>query len=169
MKNEIYGVVYQTTNTANNMKYIGSTTNLKNLGVYYFGSYFHHNGGVKFFGGRKNLKVKVLKECYSKEQLEKYEEHFISIADASNREDFYNKSHHGRGGFSFGHSNNKWLGKKHKETETQCMQCGNLFMGKKKALFCGQKCSDKNRYLRNRNTKYFSRDSGKTATNTFMN
>ncbi len=100
----IYGIVYKATNLNNNKKYIGQTTttisNRKNNHL--TESKSKKRGCPLFFNalrknGIKNFKWETISECYSREDLDKSEEFWITYYKTTNRDKGYNIHSGGRG------------------------------------------------------------------------
>lgn len=91
------GYIYITTNTLNNMKYIGK----HHAGVFepdrYLGSNKHLLASIKKHG-RDYFRCELLQECSSEEELNKAEQYWINLYDAVASPSFYNIAYGGEGG-----------------------------------------------------------------------
>lgn len=101
-----YGYIYMTTNLLNGRRYIGQHHSDK-LDENYFGSGSVISKAVKKYG-KDSFKVDLLEWCYSKEDLDKKEQYYISEYMANIDRDFYNIA---KGGSSFNCSGYKIIHK----------------------------------------------------------
>lgn len=92
----MYGYIYLTTNLINDKKYIGKKKSKYFLENKYLGSGKILNQAIKKYG-RHNFKTELLKECFSKEELDKEEKYFINKYDAVRSKEFYNLGKGGEG------------------------------------------------------------------------
>lgn len=90
----MYGYIYLTTNSITNKIYIGQKKSNKFLGDRYFGSGKHLKESVKTYG-KESFNVKMLCECFSKEELDEKEIYYISIYNSTDPSIGYNISHGG--------------------------------------------------------------------------
>ena len=101
-----YGYIYMTTNLLNGRRYIGQHHSDK-LDENYFGSGSVISKAVKKYG-KDSFKVDLLEWCYSKEDLDKKEQYYISEYMANIDRNFYNIA---KGGSSFNCSGYKIIHK----------------------------------------------------------
>jgi len=144
-----FGIIYKATNK-NGKYYIGQTIQGLSKRVYQhlydasihrkYNSAFH-NALRKY--GEEAFEWEVIEECYSKEELDEMEYHYIIQYNSFNRENGYNLSLGGEGNHGFKHSSEtkqkisdsnkgKTLGRKHTEESKRKMS----------AIMKGRKYSD---------------------------
>lgn len=94
------GYVYKTTNIVNGKIYIGQHkyTHQDKYDKYYIGAGKKLKTAIKEFG-RKNFKREILQECYSQQQLDEMEQHYIKIYKADDENVGYNILNGGISGF----------------------------------------------------------------------
>lgn len=96
---EKFGYIYITTNTVNNMKYIGQHKSM-DFNPHYKGSGIRLREALKIFGSDK-FTVELLEWCENQLQLDEREQYWINYYNASKNNNFYNVSLGGSGGKSF--------------------------------------------------------------------
>lgn len=74
---EVYGVIYLITCLVTGMKYVGQTTRSVELRFKEHAKTDSYIGNAIRAHGAENFTVVILKECYSKEELDHWEMHFI--------------------------------------------------------------------------------------------
>lgn len=87
----MYGYIYEITNLINGKKYIGQKTSSKFLGNRYLGSGKQIHDAVNKYG-KENFKVKMIKSCNSKSELDEAEIYYIKLYDAVKSKNYYNIS-----------------------------------------------------------------------------
>lgn len=92
----MYGYIYLTTNTINNKQYIGQHK-AETFDKKYKGSGKVLTQAFKKYG-KENFNCIILKECYSKEELDNEEIKYIKNFDCVNSNNFYNLKDGGSGG-----------------------------------------------------------------------
>lgn len=92
----MYGYTYLTENLVNGMLYVGQHKAKEFERNKYLGSGDNIKKAIKEFG-KKNFSVTLLKECESREKLNKEERHETVARDAVNSPLYYNKVHGGGG------------------------------------------------------------------------
>lgn len=85
-----YGYIYITTNLINNKRYIGQHKSDKFDPDYKGSGIYLKNAFNKY--GWNNFIVELLEWCYSREELDNKEVHYIKLYDAANSKEFYNES-----------------------------------------------------------------------------
>jgi len=109
-------IVYKTTNTINNMIYVGVHKIQPNVDDRYLGSNKHLNRSIKKHG-RKNFIRDTLFECESKDEA--YDLEMIIVDEIFiKRKDVYNEKCGGFGGFTKYHASAEF--KNTKSTERNC-------------------------------------------------
>lgn len=93
---EKYGYLYETTNLVNNKKYIGVHKS-KKFDSNYKGSGVYLQKAIKKYGF-KNFKTRIIKWCYSKEELFNLERDYIEKHDCVKSSQYYNIADGGKGG-----------------------------------------------------------------------
>lgn len=93
---EKYGYLYETTNLVNNKKYIGVHKS-KKFDSKYKGSGVYLQKAIKKYGS-KNFKTKVIRWCYSKEELFNLEKEYIEKYNCVQSSEYYNIADGGKGG-----------------------------------------------------------------------
>ena len=88
--NYMYGYIYETTNLINNKKYIGKHVS-ECFDVKYKGSGKALKRAIKKYGF-ENFDCKILKECFSEEELNESEIYYIKKFKADSSNDYYNIS-----------------------------------------------------------------------------
>jgi hypothetical protein len=88
--NYMYGYIYETTNLINGKKYIGKHVS-KDFDEKYKGSGKALKRAIKKYGF-ENFNCKILKECYSEEELNDSEIFYIQACGADTSNDYYNIS-----------------------------------------------------------------------------
>lgn len=108
-----YGFIYITTNSVNGKKYIGQTTYKRGERHYrtYLGSGKYLHKAIKKHGKEQFIRETIF-ECFSQEDLNWAERHFIKELDAVKSREFYNVSPGGRASMGF-------TGKKHSESRNK--------------------------------------------------
>ena len=96
MNKEMFGYVYMITNLKNNKRYIGKHKTNKEKNSYLGSGFLLKKAMDKY--GKENFKKEIICKCYTLEELNECEKHFINRYDACKREDFYNISSGGTGG-----------------------------------------------------------------------
>ena len=91
----MYGYVYETTCLVNGKKYIGQHKS-ECFDEKYLGSGKTFVKALNKYG-KENFKCKILKECYSREELNASEKYFIKLNEATNSSAYYNISEGGEG------------------------------------------------------------------------
>lgn len=86
-------IIYKTTNLINGKIYIGQDS--RNIPSYIGSGHAIVNAIKKY--GKKNFKKEILKECFSKKEMDKLEIEFIKLYDSTNRKIGYNISLGGGG------------------------------------------------------------------------
>lgn len=84
----MYGYVYLTTNKINGMKYIGQH-HTNQFDDHYLGSGKLIKEAIQKYG-KQNFNVKILKICYSRDELNDFEKYFIDKYGADLSSQFYN-------------------------------------------------------------------------------
>lgn len=84
----MYGYVYETTCLVNGKKYIGQHKS-ETFDEKYYGSGTLFTRALKKYG-EDNFRTVILKECFSREELDKEETRFIQESDAVNSDNYYN-------------------------------------------------------------------------------
>ena len=92
----MYGYIYLTTNTINNKKYIGQHKS-KTFDNKYKGSGKILTQAFEKYG-KENFKCEILKECFSKQELDEAEIEYINNFNCVKSNDFYNLKEGGSGG-----------------------------------------------------------------------
>lgn len=92
----MYGYIYITTNTINNKQYIGQHKS-EVFDEKYKGSGKRLKLAFAKYG-KENFTCQILQECFSKEELDQAEIHYINSLDCVNSTDFYNLKEGGSGG-----------------------------------------------------------------------
>lgn len=85
----MFGYIYLTENLVNHKKYIGKKVSSEFLGTKYLGSGTYLKRAIAKYGA-ENFRVKMLKQCYSSEELDISEVEFINEYDAVNSDEYYN-------------------------------------------------------------------------------
>ncbi|MBQ2639208.1 MAG: GIY-YIG nuclease family protein [Bacilli bacterium] len=93
----MYGYIYETTNLVNGKKYIGQHKSSK-LNKQYLGSGVIIAKAVEKYG-KENFDVRIIEECYSKEELNEQEIYWIKFYNAVKDKNYYNVA---RGGYFWG-------------------------------------------------------------------
>lgn len=91
----MYGYIYLTTNLINGKKYIGKHVSSQ-FDPEYKGSGIYLKRAVEKYG-KENFTTKIIRECYSLEELNKAEIEEIALNDAISSEEYYNLSGGGDG------------------------------------------------------------------------
>ncbi len=86
---EHIGYIYETINIINNKKYIGMHKTKKLFDKSYLGSGKILLSSVKKYG-KENFKTKVLEYCYSDDQLQERETHYLKKHNVKNNPNYYN-------------------------------------------------------------------------------
>ena len=87
----MFGYIYETTNLINGKKYIGQKTSSIFLGNKYLGSGKGICNAINKYG-KENFSVKLLEECYSKQELDFKEMYYIKLNNAVKSDNYYNIS-----------------------------------------------------------------------------
>lgn len=85
---QMYGYIYETTNLVNGKKYIGQHRSEK-LDSKYYGSNKVLRSDIRIYG-KENFSIKIIKECYSQEEMDKYEVYYIKLFNAHKSSMYYN-------------------------------------------------------------------------------
>lgn len=95
----MYGYIYETTNLINGKKYIGKRVS-KTFDKYYKGSgKLIRKAFTKY--GWDNFECVIIQECYSNEELNEAEKHWIKERNAATSNNYYNISDGGDGGNTY--------------------------------------------------------------------
>lgn len=96
---DYYGIIYVITNKANNKKYIGQTINTFKQryrnGLYKDASNPHLKNAIKKYGEHSFIVNECLIKCYSKEELDRMEQVFITTFRTFDPNYGYNKNYGG--------------------------------------------------------------------------
>lgn len=96
----MYGYIYETTNLINGKKYIGKKVSSVFLNKNYLGSGKILKQAV-LKEGKENFKIRLIEECFSKEDLNNKEKYWIKYYNAVEDNDYYNIAKGGEGGDTF--------------------------------------------------------------------
>ena len=94
---ERFGFIFITFNNLNGMIYIGQTSRIDGNLKYYIGSGKYLKRAFRKYG-KKNFTKIILKNCYSREELNRQEILYIKFCDSTNQEIGYNISKGGESG-----------------------------------------------------------------------
>ena len=98
-KSDYYGFIYITTNNINGRKYIGQRKYYGKWQIY-LGSGSILKDAIKKYGV-DNFSMKIIDECYSKDELNKKEQYWIDYYNAIDDRLFYNIAKGGSGGDTY--------------------------------------------------------------------
>ena len=141
---EVYGVVYLLIDGTNDMEYVGQTIKTAEK------RFREHTKSDCYIGRairahrEENFVIAVLKDCYSKEELDRWEKHFIRLRNTK-CPNGYNMTDGGEGsiGLKFTPEQLARLSEAHKghrHTEEQKAKISLALTGKKNRLNIARKC-----------------------------
>jgi group I intron endonuclease len=127
----VYGYIYETTNMVNGKKYIGKRVS-DIFDKYYKGSGLLLRRAIDKYGF-DNFKCVVLQECYSNDELNEAEKHWIKLRNAAESDNYYNITDGGDGGNTYKYKSSEELSEIKRKISKTCKKIIHSEDWKKKA------------------------------------